>query len=127
MSDQKIRVYTFLEGEVLTKLDEQAAFQGLSRSELVRTVVEQYLTRAGGGGEGDITTRAPELITLKGEVYHLQELIQAKDSEILHLRGLTLDLRSLADNLASRMPALPPGQMAQEEAKRSRWKFWKRG
>jgi len=125
LGDQKIRVYTFLEPAILTRLDELAASKGVSRSEAVRIAIDELITRAGSEGEGDITTAGQEITTLEGEVQHLQEMIKAKDSEILHLRGLTLDLRSLADNLACRMPALPPSQ---EEAKRKgwSWRFWRR-
>ena len=57
------------------------------------------------------------------EIDKLKTLIAVKDGEITHLRGLTLDLRSLADNLASKVPALPPSR---EEAKAKHWyQFWK--
>ena len=45
MSDQKIRVYTFLSGDLLTKLYEFAASNGVSRSEAVRIAIEQHLTK----------------------------------------------------------------------------------
>jgi hypothetical protein len=56
-------------------------------------------------------------------IAHLEELLRVRESEIQHLRTLTNDLRSLADNMAAKIPALPPGQ---EEARSKHWyQFWK--
>jgi hypothetical protein len=57
------------------------------------------------------------------KVAHLEELLRVRESEIQHLRSLTNDLRALADNMAAKIPALPPSQ---EEARAKHWwQFWK--
>ena len=56
-------------------------------------------------------------------IAHLEELLRVRESEIQHLRSLTNDLRALADNMAAKIPALPPSQ---EEARAKHWwQFWK--
>jgi chromosome segregation ATPase len=119
VSDQKIRVYTFLTGDILTKLDELAASKGVSRSEAVRIAIEQYLTPKDGGGKGDITpnltpdltlshqelttlkgditTKEQEITKLKGEVHHLKEQIEEKDSQLDQLKPQIDKVRSEAN------------------------------
>lgn len=115
MSDQKIRVYTFLSGDLLTKLDEFAASKGVSRSEAVRIAIDEHLTKKEGGGKGelttnltaasqeltslkgDITAKELELTTLKGEVHHLKEMIKAADSELDQLKPQVDQARSERD------------------------------
>jgi hypothetical protein len=124
----KQRLYTFLEGEKLTQIDAKAGDMGVSRSELMRIAIEHYLTQ---NGDKDLTTKDQELTLLKKEIENLERMIGVKDGEIQHLRYLTNDLRSLADNLALKVPALPgPSQNESQytDAKKKplwmRLKFW---
>jgi hypothetical protein len=91
---------------------------GVSRSELIRIAIEQYLTPTS-------TQREGEAITAKDvEIDHLRQLLAIKEGEVMHLRGLTNDLRVLVDVMAAKItPALPPGQ---EEARAKHWwQFWR--
>lgn len=108
----KQRVYTFLDGDTLTKIDEKAAQLKVSRSEVIRLSIDDYLTP---NGDEDITLKDQE-------IEHLKTLIAAKDGEIAHLRYLTNDLRSLADNLASKVPMLTGP--TEEPKHKHWWKFW---
>lgn len=96
-SIHKTRVYTFLGDDILTKLDEIASSRKMSKSELIRIAVEQYITNR---GREDITP----------EIAHLKALIAVKDGEIIHLRSLSNDLCCLADMLTAKVPALPSSQ-----------------
>jgi Ribbon-helix-helix protein, copG family len=133
----KQRVYTFLDSENLTRIDTKAGDMGVSRSELIRIAIEQYLTANGDKNltpsdevlikkDGEITQKDQEITLLNKEIESLNRLLGTKDGEIQHLRYLTNDLRSLADNLASKVPALPgPSIQATEEVtKKSWWHFW---
>jgi len=66
---EKQRVYTFLDGDVITRLDELASSQKVSQSELIRIAVEQYITNF---ARSDITTK-------ESETPHLKEPIAGKD------------------------------------------------
>lgn len=110
------RVYGNVNDEDLHLLDEMAVVQGLHRSDMVSKAIVALLHPVGAPPSTQEGAQVQEIL-------HLKEMIAVKDSEILHLRGLTLDLRSLADNMASKIPALPPSQ---EEAKAKHWyQFWK--
>ncbi len=89
----------------------------MSRSELIRIAIEQYITSNGDKVQG-------EDIAMKDmEITHLKQLLVIKEGEVMHLRSLTNDLRGLADNMASKIPALPPSQ--EEIKKKGWWQFWK--
>jgi hypothetical protein len=48
---------------------------------------------------------------------------EMRESVIQHLRSMTNDLQALADTMAAKIPALPPGP---EEIKAKHWyQFWK--
>jgi len=110
------RVYASVEEATVHRLDELAGVQGLHRSEVVCKAIESYLH----------PVVAPVSINEEQQsqkIAHLKQLLEVRESEIQHLRTLTNDLRGLADNLAAKVPALPPSQ---EEARaKSWWKFWK--
>jgi predicted transcriptional regulator len=116
------RVYASVDEATVHRLDELAGAQGLHRSELVCKAIESYLHLADAeqstqSSEADLQRQAQEIV-------HLKELLQVRESEIQHLRSMTNDLRALADIMATKIPALPPGQ---EEAKEKHWwKFWGR-
>lgn len=110
------RVYGNVNDEDLHLLDEMAGAQGAHRSDLVGKAIVSLLHPV------DAPPSTQEGVQVQ-EILHLRELLKVQESEILHLRGLTLDLRSLADNMASKIPALPPGE---EEIKANHWwQFWK--
>jgi len=54
----KQRVYTFLDGDTLTKIDEKAGQLKVSRSELVRIAIDEYLPP---NGDIDVTSRIRKL------------------------------------------------------------------
>jgi hypothetical protein len=102
-------------------IDELAGKAGLNRSEWISKAIESYLHL------GDAETRTQEIQIQSSQqvqkIAHLCELLQVRESEIQHLRSMTNDLRSLADGLAAKIPALPPGQ--EEAMAKSWWQFWK--
>lgn len=115
------RVYGNVDEATVHLIDEQAGSKGLNRSEWVSKAIESYLHLA--GAEESTRNSEADLQQRDREILHLQELLKVRESEVLHLRGLTLDLRSLADNMAAKIPALPPGP---EEIKAKHWyQFWK--
>jgi Ribbon-helix-helix protein, copG family. len=115
------RVYGNVDESTLHLIDDLAGKAGLNRSEWISKAIESYLHL------GDAESRTQEIQQQSSqqvqEIAHLRELLQVRESEIQHLRNMTNDLRALADNMASKIPALPPGQ---EEAKaKSWWQFWR--
>lgn len=110
------RVYGNVNDEDLHLLDEMAGSRGVHRSDLVSKAIVALLHPI------DAPPSTQEGAQVQ-EILHLKDLLKVQESEILHLRGLTLDLRSLADNMASKIPALPPGE---KEIKAKHWyQFWK--
>jgi hypothetical protein len=110
------RVYASVDDETLHRLDEVAGAQGLHRSEVVGIAIDTYLHPV-------VAPVSPQEEQQRQEIAHLKELLQVRESENMHLRSLTNDLRALADSLAVKIPALPPSQ---EEARaKSWWRFWK--
>ena len=116
------RVYASVNEDTLHRLDELAGAQKVHRSEVVCKAIESYLhltdaVESTRNSETDLQQRDQEIA-------HLNELLRVRESEVLHLRSMTNDLRALADGLALKIPALPPGQ---EEARAKHWwKFWGR-
>lgn len=121
------RVYGLVEDEIVHRIDGDASVMGVSRSKWLGLAIDTFLNRDGdefagdhrdhgGDHDGDGHDR---------EIAHLKEIISIKDSEIQHLRYLTNDLRSLADNLAAKVPMLTGPTSQEEEKKKSWWKFWK--
>ena len=115
------RVYGNVDEATVHLIDDLAGKAGLNRSEWISKAIESYLHL------GDANSRTQEIQQQSSqqsqEIAHLRELLQVRESEIQHLRSMTNDLRSLADGLAAKIPALPPGQ---DEAKaKSWWQFWK--
>jgi len=115
----KQRVYTFLDGEVITAIDGLASSKGVSRSEVIRIAIEQYITPTSPQEEGE------DIILKDVEIAHLRQLLTIKEGEVMHLRGLTNDLRSLVDVMASKIPALPPGPEEIAAKSKSWYQFWK--
>jgi hypothetical protein len=116
------RVYGSVEDSLLHRIDQDAMQKGISRSKWLSNAIELYLNHNGA----EICT---DTTNLDMQISHLKELIGVKDGEIQHLRYLTNDLRSLADNLASKVPALtgPANQIQTQdipESKKSWWHFW---
>jgi len=115
------RVYGNVDDSTLHLIDEQAGAKGFNRSEWVSKAIDTYLHLS------DAEVKTQEIQHQATEraqhIAHLEELLRVRESEIQHLRSLTNDLRSLADNMATKIPALPPSQ---EEARaKSWWRFWK--
>ena len=98
------RVYGSVEDSLLHRIDQDAMQKGISRSKWLSNAIELYLNHNNGA---EICT---DSTNKDMQISHLKELIGVKDSEIQHLRYLTNDLRSLADNLADKVPALPRTQ-----------------
>ena len=92
-----------MDQDSLVRLDTKADELKMSRSEAIRDAIEQYVS--------------PEA---SKDLMYMQQLLTNKDSEIAHLRYLTNDLRSLADNLASKVPMLT----GPTEERKHWWKFW---
>lgn len=113
------RVYASVDEVTLHRLDELAGAQGLHRSELVGKAIESYL-------HPTVAPTSPNEVQQSQEIAHLKELLQVRESEIQHLRSMTNDLRSLADTMASKIPALPPGPEEIKE-KGKWWRFWRKG
>ncbi len=102
------RVYGTVEDSLLAQIDADAVQKGISRSKWLSNAIELYLNHNGAENT--------EMFNKDMQIQHLKVLIGVKDGEIQHLRYLTNDLRSLADNLAAKVPALP-GTQAQDMIK----------
>lgn len=109
--------------------------QGVSRSKALQLAIEAYLHNGADNRSMQVSAelnelritldqQSQELILLKQKNEDLERLISAKDSEIQHLRYLTNDLRSLADNLASKVPMLT-GPAIEKPKTKSWWQFWR--
>ena len=110
------RVYASVNEDTLHRLDELAGAQKVHRSDVVGNAIESYLHPV-----APVNTQEEQQ---RQEIAHLQKLLEVRESEIQHLRSMTNDLRALADGLALKIPALPPGQ---EEARAKHWwTFWRR-
>lgn len=137
------RVYGLVEDALVHRVDGDASVMGVSRSKWLGLAIEAFLNRNGEGFTGDkrdqsgVITGDNRVFTGDAgddhnkEIAHLKEIIAIKDGEIQHLRYLTNDLRSLADNMATKIPT-PPAltQMTEEERAECRhhwWQFWKKG
>ena len=103
------RVYGSVEDSLLHQIDQDAMQKGISRSKWLSNAIELYLNHNGAEICTDTTNKDMQ-------IQHLKELLAVKDDEIQHLRYLTNDLRSLADNLADKVLALP-GTQAQDMIK----------
>lgn len=115
------RVYASVDEATVHRLDELAGAEGLHRSEVVCKAIETYLHLA--GAEQSTRSIEADLQRQAQEIAHLKELLHVRESEIQHLRSMTNDLRSLADTMASKLPALPPGP--EEVKEKGWWQFWK--
>jgi hypothetical protein len=115
------RVYGNVDEATVHLIDDLAGKAGLNRSEWISKAIDTYLHLS----DAEVKTQEiQQQATERAQhIAHLEELLRVRESEIQHLRNLTNDLRSLADNMASKIPALPPGQ---EEARaKSWWRFWR--
>lgn len=115
------RVYGNVNDATLQLIDSQAGANGLNRSEWISKAIESYLHLS----DAEVATQEmQQQVTERNQrITHLEELLRVRESEIQHLRNLTNDLRGLADNLAAKVPALPPSP---EEIKSKKWyQLWK--
>jgi len=116
------RVYGNVDDSTLHLVDEQAGAKGLNRSEWVSKAIDTYLHLS----DAEVKTQEiQQQATERAQhIAHLEELLRVRESEIQHLRSMTNDLRSLADTMASKIPALPPGPEEIKE-KGKWWQFWR--
>ena len=116
------RVYGNVDDSTLHLIDEQAGAKGFNRSEWVSKAIDTYLHLS----DAEVKTQEiQQQATERAQhIAHLEELLRVRESEIQHLRSLTNDLRSLADNMAAKIPALPPGPEEIKE-KGKWWQFWR--
>jgi hypothetical protein len=112
------RVYGLVKDDLVHRIDSDASLMGISRSKWLGLAIETFLNRNGDGITGDHRDHSGESNgdDHNQEIAHLKQIISIKDNEIQHLRYLTNDLRSLADNLADKVLALP-GTQAQDMIK----------
>lgn len=111
------RVYGLVEDDIVHRIDGDASVMGISRSKWVGLAIDTFLNRNGEDITGDHRIQGGESNSddQNREIEHLKQIIAIKDGEIQHLRYLTNDLRSLADNLAMKVPALPGPQIPAED------------
>jgi predicted transcriptional regulator len=115
------RVYASVDDDTLHRLDDLAGAQKVHRSDVVSKAIESYLHLA--DAEESTQSSEADLQRQAQEIAHLQKLLEVRESEIQHLRSMTNDLRSLADTMAGKFPALPPSQ---DEARAKHWwAFWR--
>jgi chromosome segregation ATPase len=95
------RVYTFLSDEVIAAIDEVAASKRVSRSELMRIAIEQYITPGAGEDLTQNLTKTKEDLTLKdAEIARIKQLLLSKEHEGEVLtKDLTLTIEDLTQNL----------------------------
>ena len=139
------RLYGAVEDSLLPLVDADAMQKKVSRAQWVGNVIASYLNHNGETNDAEIDRLTTEIHRLNTEIdrlnieldrkalemAHLEATITMKDGEINHLRYLTNDLRSLADNMATKIPT-PPAltQKTEEEIAECRhhwWQFWRRG
>jgi hypothetical protein len=116
------RVYGNVDEATLHLIDDLAGKANLNRSSWVSAAITSYLHLS--DAEAKDQEIQQQLTERAQHIAHLEELLKVRESEIQHLRSMTNDLRSLADTMASKIPALPPGP---EEIKKKGkwWQFWK--
>jgi cell division protein ZapA (FtsZ GTPase activity inhibitor) len=115
------RVYGNVDDATLHLIDDQARTANLNRSSWVSAAIMAYLHLSDAEAKNQEIQQ--QLTERAQHIAHLEELLKVRESEIQHLRSMTNDLRSLADTMASKIPALPPGPEEIKE-KGKWWKFW---
>lgn len=102
-SIDKLRVYTFLDGEVIDELDQRSSSRRVSRSELMRIAIEQYITQK---GDCDLTQLKEDLTLKDSEIVDLKQRLTSKDQEgevlIKTKENLTLNITQLKEDLTLR-------------------------
>ena len=122
------RVYGAVEDSLLPRVDADAMQKNVSRAQWVGNAIASYLNHNGETNDVELDRLNIEINRLSIaldrkdlEITNLKNIITMKDGEINHLRFLTNDLRSLADNMVSKM--LTGSTEKKEERRRWWWPF----
>src|SRR5512136_2825958 len=97
------RIYGSVDDQMIDQIDAILVKSGLSRAQWVTEAIVAHIAMNGT----NIDQLRADLDRKDQKIAHLKAIITIKDGEIQHLRYLTNDLRSLADNLAAKVPMLP--------------------
>lgn len=114
------RIYGSVDDQMIDQIDAILDKSGLSRAQWVAEAIATHLEMDGT----NIDQIRADLDRKEQEIAHLKAIITIKDSEINHLRYLTNDLRSLADNLAAKVPMLTGPTEEEKEERKHWWHFW---
>jgi len=117
------RIYGSVDDQMVDQIDAILVKSGLSRAQWVAEAIAAHIKMDGT----NIDQLRAEIDRKDLEIAHLNSIITIKDSEIQHLRYLTNDLRSLADNLAAKVPMLTgPAEEAPSQSESVKTPLWKR-
>jgi hypothetical protein len=114
------RIYGSVDDQMIDQIDAILDKSDLSRAQWVAEAIAAHIKMNGT----NIDQLRADIDRKDQEIAHLKKIITIRESEIQHLRYLTNDLRSLADNLAAKVPMLT-GPTEEKPKTKSWWRFWK--
>jgi predicted nucleic acid-binding Zn-ribbon protein len=121
-----MRVYTNVDEQTLSTIDELSNKRGISKGEFLKRALDQYLLPDDQNGSEMLKLQS-EYDQLKLqydqaqiEMRHFNDTLKMKDSEIEFLRST---IHQLSDKLPKALPQLTDEEKA-EIKKKHWWKFW---